>query len=122
MSRLKHTVYAEALLQQHSALFRPYLAMVGLSEEVLERPDAKIPLSQYNALLEVASKQGDPFLGLRLGLGMFGEPFKGSLMGGVGHLARSAADVRTMLECASRFIVVHAQANDLTWRLHGGCL
>ncbi|WP_394561094.1 AraC family transcriptional regulator [Aquipseudomonas alcaligenes] len=122
MSRLKHTVYAEALLQQHGDLFRPYLAMVGLSEEVLERADAKIPLSQYNELLEVAGEQGDSFLGLRLGLGMFGQPFQGSLMGGVGHLARSAADVRTMLECASRFIVVHAQANELTWRVQGDCL
>lgn len=122
MSRLKHTVYAEALLQHYGDLFRPCLAAVGLSEEVLARPDAKIPLRQYNELLEVAAERNDPFLGLRLGLGLLGEPLKASLMGGVGHLVRSAADVRTMLECTNRYLVVHAQANELTWRLQGGCL
>lgn len=122
MSRLKHTVYTEALLQHYGDLFRPHLAAVGLSVEVLARPDAKIPLSQYNELLEVTAAKGDSFLGLRLGLGLLGEPLKSSLLGGVGHVVRSAADVRTMLECASRYIVVHAQANELTWRLHGGCL
>ncbi|MFC5695945.1 AraC family transcriptional regulator [Pseudomonas sp. GCM10022186] len=122
MSRLKHTVYAEALLQHYGDLFRPCLAAVGLSEEVLARPDAKIPLRQYNELLEVAAERNDPFLGLRLGLGLLGVPLKTSLMGGVGHLVRSAADVRTMLECTNRYLVVHAQANELTWRLQGGCL
>ncbi|MDH4656837.1 MULTISPECIES: AraC family transcriptional regulator [unclassified Pseudomonas] len=122
MSRLKHTVYTEALLQHYGDLFRPHLAAVGLSEDVLARPDAKIPLNQYNALLEVAAERSDAFLGLRLGLGLFGEPLKTSLLGGVGHVVRSAADVRTMLECTSRYIVVHAQANELTWRLQGGCL
>ncbi|MDH4873589.1 AraC family transcriptional regulator [Pseudomonas sp. BN515] len=122
MSRLKHTVYTEALLQHYGDLFRPHLAAVGLSEEVLERPDAKIPLSQYIALLEVTAERVDSFLGLRLGLGLLGESFKSSLFGGVGHLVRSAADVRTMLECGSRYLVVHAQANELAWRLQGGCL
>lgn len=32
MSRLKHTVYAEALLQRHADIFRPHLATVGLDE------------------------------------------------------------------------------------------
>ncbi len=122
MSRFKHTVYAEALLQRHADIFRPYLAAVGLDEAILHQPDAKIPLSQYNALLEVAAEHCDPSLGLRMGLRRLGAPANTSLMGGVGHIARSAPDVRTMLACASRFLVVHAQACELDWRLNAGRL
>lgn len=122
MSRLKHTVYAEALLLRHRDLFHPFLAAVGLGEEVLERADAKIPLRQYNALLETAAEHVDPCLGLRLGLGLLQEPGSTTLFGGFGHAVRSAPDVRTMLEFISRFLVVHAQANELSWRLRGGRL
>jgi len=122
MSRLKHTVYAEALLQRHAEIFRPHLASIGLDEGLLERPEATIPLSQYNALLEVAAAQGDPSLGLRMGLGLLCTGVNGSLLGGVGHAARSAPDVRTMLECASRYIIVHAQANQIDWCLQAGRL
>ncbi|MCY1280151.1 HTH-type transcriptional regulator VirS [compost metagenome] len=121
MSRLKHTVYAEAFLQRYADIFRPCLAAVGLDESVLERADAKIPLNQYTALLEVAA-QSHPNLGLRLGLGLIGPRVNNSLMGGVGHAARSAPDVRAMLDCASRYIVVHAQASEVSWRLQAGRL
>ncbi|MNZ40179.1 HTH-type transcriptional regulator VirS [compost metagenome] len=121
MSRLKHTVYAEALLQRYSEIFRPYLAEVGLGEEVLERPDAKIPLNQYHALLELAAEHSDPCLGLRLGLGLLGA-HSSSPMGGVGHAVRSAPDVRTMLDCANRYIVVHSHACEMAWDLKGGRL
>ncbi|MBO3274050.1 AraC-like transcriptional regulator QhpR [Pseudomonas schmalbachii] len=121
MSRLKHTVYAEALLQWYSAIFRPYLAEVGLDEEVLERPDAKIPLNQYYALLEIAAEHTDPCLGLRLGVGLLGA-HRSSPMGGVGHAVRSAPDVRTMLDCANRYIVVHSHACEMAWSLKGGRL
>jgi AraC-like DNA-binding protein len=122
MSRLKHTVYAEALLQRHADIFRPYLAVVGLDEAILQQPDAKIPLSQYNALLEVAAAHSDPSLGLRMGLRRLSPLANTSLMGGVGHAARSAPDVRTMLASASRYLVVHAQASELDWRLNAGRL
>lgn len=122
MSRLKHTVYAEALLQRHADIFRPHLATVGLDEGLLERPDATIPLSQYNALLEVAAAHGDASLGLRMGLGLLCSGINSSLLGGVGHAARSAPDVRAMLVSASRYIVVHAQANELDWCLQAGRL
>ncbi|MNO48876.1 HTH-type transcriptional regulator VirS [compost metagenome] len=122
MSRLKHTVYAEALFQRYSDVFRPYLAMVGLDETVLERPDAMIPLAQYNALLETAAQHSDPDLGLRLGLGLLGARARNSLLGGVGNAVRSAPDVRAMLDCAGRYIVVHAQASEVSWSLHDGHL
>ncbi|WEJ74727.1 AraC family transcriptional regulator [Pseudomonas sp. PSE14] len=122
MSRLKHTVFTEALMQRHGAAFKPHLAAVGLSEEVLQRPDAKIPLGQYNALLERTAAQGDPFFGLRLGLGLLDGASDGNLMGGVSLAVRSAANVRQMLECACRYLVVHAQANELSWRLNTGNL
>jgi AraC-like DNA-binding protein len=122
MSSLKHTVFAESLLHYHAAIFQPHLATVGLPEDVLERPDRKIPLNQYNQLLEVAASQTDNNLGLKLGLGMLGEPRNLSLLGGVGYAVRSAANVQAMLDCASRYIVVHAQANELSWRLQGAHL
>ncbi|MCY1399839.1 HTH-type transcriptional regulator VirS [compost metagenome] len=121
MSRLKHTIYAEALLQRYGAIFRPHLAEVGLHEEVLERPDAKIPLNQYHALLELAAERTDPCLGLRLGLGLLGT-HSSSPMGGVGHAVRSAPDVRTMLDCANRYIVVHSHACEMAWSLQAGRL
>ncbi|MBM7060299.1 AraC family transcriptional regulator [Pseudomonas sp. UL073] len=122
MSRLKHTVYAEALLQWHGDLFRPYLAKVGLDESVLECPDVAIPLRQYNGLLEAAAQGSDPNLGLRMGLGLLGARVSNSLLGGVGNAVRSAPDVRAMLDCASRYIVVHAQGSEVNWRLHAGRL
>lgn len=122
MSRLKHTVYAEALLQRHNAIFRPYLAKVGLGEDVLEHPDTKIPLTQYHALLETAAEHSDPFLGLRLGLGLLDAPYSTSPISGVGHAVRSAPDVRTMLDCASRYIVVHSHACEMAWSLQAGRL
>lgn len=118
MSRLNYTVYAEALLLRHAEVFRPFVGLVGLPAEVLERPDAVIPLSQYIALLETAART-EPDLGLRLGLGLLGETVSGSLLGGFGHAARSAPTVRALLEFGSRFMVVHAQANELTWRVRG---
>lgn len=122
MSRLNYTVYAEGLLPRHADLFRPFLGLVGLSSEVLERPDAMIPLSQYNALLEVTAAQSDLDLGLRLGLGLLDETPGNSLLGGFGHAARSSPTVRAMLDFGSRYMVVHAQANELTWRLQGNLL
>ncbi|MBM7062972.1 AraC family transcriptional regulator [Pseudomonas sp. UL073] len=122
MSRLKNTVYVEALLQRYADIFRPCLAAVGLDESVLERADTKIPLSQYTALLETAAAHNDPSLGLRMGLGLLGARAQNSLMGGIGHVARSAPDVRALLDCAGRYIVVHAQANELSWRLQAGRL
>lgn len=122
MSRLKYTVYAESILQRHEAIFRPYLAEVGLGEEVLDDPTAKIPLSKYNALLELVAQRNEPCLGLRMGIGQLGVPVTSSLLGGFGHALRAAPDVRTMLDCASRYLVVHAQANELSWCLRSGRL
>ncbi|UVE19537.1 AraC family transcriptional regulator [Pseudomonas sp. LS44] len=122
MSRLNYTVYAEALLLHHAEVFRPFLGMAGLSPEVLERPEAKIPLSQYTALLEITAAQCDPNLGLRLGLGLLGGPAGGSLLGGFGHAARSAATVRALLDFGSRYMIVHAQANELSWQQSGNQL
>lgn len=122
MPRFNHTVYAEALLLRHAEVFRPYLGLAGLSSEVLERPDATLALGKYIALLEITAAQSDPDLGLRLGLGLPGDAPDSSLLGGFGHAARSAASVRALLDFVSRYMVVHAQANELTWQLRGNLL
>lgn len=41
MSRLKHTVYAEALLQRHADIFRPHLATVAIPLESSITPTSK---------------------------------------------------------------------------------
>lgn len=115
MSRLKHTIYAEALLQTHAAMFRPYLASAGLGEDVLDHPERQIPLSNYVRLLENAAEEIDPALGLRLGLGHFSATPTATLLGGFGHAIRAAANVRAMLDFAERYLVVHAQANEVSW-------
>ncbi|RWU17117.1 AraC family transcriptional regulator [Pseudomonas alkylphenolica] len=122
MARLNYTVYAEALLLRYAEVFRPFLGLAGLSSEVLERPDAIIPLSKYTALLEITAAHTDPDLGLHLGLGLPGEAPQASLLGGFGHAARSAASVRALLEFVTRYMVVHAQANEFTWQLRGNLL
>jgi AraC-like DNA-binding protein len=122
MSRLNYTVYTEALLLRHAHVFKPFLGLVGLPSHVLERPDAVIPLSQYNALLEVTAAHVDTNLGLRLGLGLLTEGPGGNLLGGFGHATRSASTVRAMLDFGSRYMVVHAQANELTWQVRGNLL
>lgn len=122
MSRLNYTVYIEALLLRHAHVFEPFLGLVGLPSHVLERPDAVIPLSQYNALLEVTAAHVDTNLGLRLGLGLLAEAPGGNLLGGFGHATRSASTVRAMLDFGGRYMVVHAQANELTWQVRGNLL
>lgn len=122
MPRLNYTVYAEALLTHHAEIFRPYLGVAGLSAQVLERPDAIIPLSQYIDLLEITAARSQPDLGLRMGLGLVKETPGTSLLGGFGHAARSAASVRALLDFASRYMVVHAQANELSWQVRGNLL
>jgi len=122
MPRFNHTVYAEALLLRYAEVFRPYLGLAGLSPEVLEHADAVIPLSKYNALLEITAAHSDPDLGLRMGLGLPGDTSQTSLLGGFGHAVRSAPNVRALLDFASHYMVVHAQANELTWRLRGNLL
>ncbi|MDD2058517.1 AraC family transcriptional regulator [Pseudomonas sp. GD03860] len=115
MSQANYTVFSETLLQRHAALFRPFLAEVGLSPEVVEHANQEIPLSRYIALLELTAEQTDPCLGLRLGLGQLSEATTASALGAFGHAARSVADVRGMLEFISRYLVVHAHANELHW-------
>lgn len=119
MSQANYTVFSETLLQRHGALFRPFLASVGLSGEVIEHANQEIPLSRYVALLELTAECTDPSLGLRLGLGQLSERTTASSLGAFGHAARSAADVRGMLEFISRYLVVHAHANELVWYLRG---
>lgn len=122
MSRLKHTIYAEALLQTHAAMFRPFLAAAGLGEGVLDHPERQIPLSNYVQLLEIAARELDPALGLKLGLGHFNTLPNAVLLGGFGHAIRAAANVRAMLDFAERYLVVHAQANEVSWSTIGAHL
>jgi AraC-like DNA-binding protein len=120
MSHGNYTVFSESLLQRHSEIFRPFLASVGLSQDVVDRADSELPLSSYIQLLETAAEHVDPCLGLRMGLGQLSPPASGSYLGAFGHAARSARDVRAMLNFISRYLVVHAHANELTWYLRGG--
>lgn len=119
MSQSNYTVFSETLLQRHGAIFRPFLASVGLSKDVVDHADQEIPLSRYVALLELAAERTDPCLGLRMGLGLLSPPTTSSSLGAFGHAARSAPNVRAMLDFISRFLVVHAHANELTWLQRG---
>jgi AraC-like DNA-binding protein len=120
MSHANYTVFSETLLQRHSEIFRPFLESVGLSQDVVDRADSELPLGSYIDLLETAAENIDPCLGLRLGLGQLSPPTTGSYLGAFGHAARSAANVREMLNFVGRYLVVHAHANELTWYLRGG--
>lgn len=119
MSRLKHTIYAEVLLQQHAAMFRPFLERAGLGLDVLDHPERQIPLSNYVQLLEIAAEALDPALGLKLGQGLLNDTPSPTLLGGFGHGVRAAADVRAFLEFAMRYLVVHAHANEVSWQAVG---
>lgn len=119
MSRLKHTIYAEVLLQHHAAMFRPFLERAGLGLDVLDHPEQQIPLSNYVHLLEIAAAELDPALGLKLGQGLYNDKPNVTMLGGFGYAVRAAADVRALLEFAVRYLVVHAQANELSWQVAG---
>ncbi|WP_166363319.1 AraC family transcriptional regulator [Pseudomonas akapageensis] len=120
MSHANYTVFSETLLQRHSEIFRPFLASVGLSPDVVDHADKELPLGSYIDLLETTAENIDPCLGLRLGLGQLNSSNTGSYLGAFGHAARSAANVREMLNFVARYLVVHAHANELTWCLRGG--
>ncbi|WP_342622134.1 AraC family transcriptional regulator [Pseudomonas alkylphenolica] len=120
MSQGNYTVFSETLLQRHSEIFRPYLESVGLSRDVVDRADSEVPLRSYVQLLETTAEHVDPCLGMRIVLGQLSASPTGSYFGAFGHAARSTVDVRAMLNFISRYLVVHAHANELTWYLHGG--
>lgn len=119
MSRLKHTIFVEALLQRHAAMLQPFLADAGLALDVLDHPERQLPLGSYVLLLELAAEQLDSNLGLKIGLGVFNASPGVSMLGGLGHALRAAPDVRTLLDFGSRYLVVHAHANEMLWQVRG---
>ncbi|UUT22905.1 AraC family transcriptional regulator [Pseudomonas sp. T8] len=103
-----HTILAEGFFQQNMEMFAPFLAEVGLSEQVLCAPESEIPLSQYVALWEVMGNKVCPSIGLRLGM-----QTDSSALGAYGHAVRSAPTMSLVLRCLSHFIVVFSQATQV---------
>ena len=70
------------------------LIRLGVSEEDLESPAARIPLSVENRLLEHAvARSGDPLFGLHMGEGI-----RPRFMGELGYASMSSATLRDAIE------------------------
>ncbi|WP_316851833.1 AraC family transcriptional regulator [Aquipseudomonas alcaligenes] len=89
---------------RNAALFAPYLAAVGLSEEVVTSPDTEIPLSQYMALWELVGREVSSSIGLQTGIRAHSSDW-----GAYGYAARSAPSMQLALRCLSHFYAVLAQ-------------
>jgi AraC-like DNA-binding protein len=79
------------------------LGEAGLSERVLDDPDASIPLANYVAMMErAASHTGDPMFGLKFGL-----QFPTASHGLIGELALAAPNAGSALQAFMDFFPVH---------------
>ncbi len=99
------SIFAENLLRTQAELFAPFLAEVGLDEQVLHSPKSEIPLARYVELWETLGRKVDASIGLRLS-----RQADSSALGAFGHALRSAPTLPLVLRCLSHFIVVLSQA------------
>jgi AraC-like DNA-binding protein len=89
---------------------------LGLSGALLERPDARIPLGRFVALIERArSLTGEPALGFFLGMRM-----RIPAHGFLGFAAMTAGTLREALELAVRYAPTRTNALRLELRVLGG--
>ncbi|HCE40600.1 MAG TPA: AraC family transcriptional regulator [Alcanivorax sp.] len=90
------------------------LVRLGVTEEDLESPAARIPLSVENRLLEHAvSRSGDPLFGLHMGEGI-----RPRFMGELGYASMSSATLRDAIELMIPFTRVTSEFAELRfeWR------
>ncbi len=91
------------------------LGEAGLSERVLDDPDASIPLANYVAMMErAASHTGDPMFGLKFGL-----QFLTASHGLIGELALAAPNAGSALKAFMDFFPMH-QNDTQTAFVHDG--
>ena len=101
-----HTLHLADLVARWEVSRETLLADLGLDEDALSAPEARLPLDQVVAVLERArALTGEPGLGFYLGLHM-----RVASHGYVGLAAMSAANVGDALQLAERFAPTRTSA------------
>jgi AraC-like DNA-binding protein len=109
-----HALHLAELAERWNVSKEQLLGEFGLSVEALSDPAARVPLTEYEGLVQRArSLTGEPGLGFHLGLKM-----RISAHGYVGFAAMTAANLRQALELACRFAPTRSTA--LALRLEEG--
>lgn len=105
-----------SLLEHWQIEAQELLAGSGLSPSELEEPNARIPMSIYDALITRARRlTGEPALGIFLGLRR-----RASMYGFLGFAAMHAATLREVLELSARFSPTVSTAVTLSLHVEDG--
>jgi AraC-like DNA-binding protein len=104
------------LLERRNIASEQLLAPLGLRQEELEKPFARISIDTLRALVDRARQlTGDPGLGFYMGL-----ETRASNFGYLGFAAMCAANVREAIELTIRFVPILTDAFDLRLKIEGG--
>jgi AraC-like DNA-binding protein len=110
-----HALHLAELVERWNVPSEQLLGELGLTAEALSDPAARLPLPQFERLVQRArSLTGEPGLGFHLGLKM-----RISVHGYVGFAAMTAANLRQALELACQFAPTRSTALALRLEEHG---
>ncbi len=106
----------DALLARRGVSLGQVCAGVGVDPALLSRPEHRLPVRQFVALLEEAARvSGDHSIGLRLGASHGPDSF-----GPLGDAILHAPDVAGAIANVSRYFFVHQEGACLDLRIEGG--
>ncbi|HET6564247.1 MAG TPA: AraC family transcriptional regulator ligand-binding domain-containing protein, partial [Xanthomonadales bacterium] len=102
------TIYSEQLFSRNAAIFRPFLARAGLSENILEQPDIEVPIEAYIDLLEMVARESEPSIGL-----IMGETTQAGDLGDYGLAMAATPNAGECLRIMAQYLYVFAQMNTI---------
>ncbi len=100
------TIFSERMFSRWESVLGDSADQLGLTREIFRRPDVEYPIEQYTRLLETASRQSEPAIGLAVGSSS--DP--GDL-GALGHATAAAPTLGQALRLLSRYLYVLAHGN-----------
>lgn len=100
------TIYSEKMLSRWESKLGPCADQLGITRAIFHRPNVEYPLEQYYRLLECASRQSLPNIGLAIGSAM-----QVSDLGALGHALAAAPTLGQAFRLLAQYLYVVSHGN-----------